>query len=225
MSSKTSHNRTPLSHFRAIGKKTRHRLLFLASIALTPLSALAHHPLGGRQPETALEGLLSGIGHPVIGLDHLAFIIAAGLLAAIARRGLLIPLGFVAGSMAGVGLHLQLFTIPAVELFIAASVVLVGALLTMKQRLDVRKEAILTAVAGVFHGYAYAEAIVGANMATLASYLTGLTLVQMVMALGSYLLAARLLKGESLADNRPLRLVGLAISSIGAAFFAMAAMA
>ena len=29
-----------------------------------------------------LHGLLSGIGHPIIGFDHLAFVIAVGLIAA-----------------------------------------------------------------------------------------------------------------------------------------------
>ncbi|PKO63289.1 MAG: urease accessory protein UreJ, partial [Betaproteobacteria bacterium HGW-Betaproteobacteria-17] len=36
-------------------------------------SALAHHPMGGMTPQTLSQGLLSGLGHPVIGLDHLAF--------------------------------------------------------------------------------------------------------------------------------------------------------
>ena len=35
--------------------------------------ALAHQPMGGVVPETLLHGLMSGVGHPIIGLDHFAF--------------------------------------------------------------------------------------------------------------------------------------------------------
>ncbi|NJN32344.1 MAG: hypothetical protein HC824_19395, partial [Synechococcales cyanobacterium RM1_1_8] len=31
--------------------------------------ALAHHPLGGRLPTNAFEGLMSGLAHPILGLD------------------------------------------------------------------------------------------------------------------------------------------------------------
>lgn len=51
-------------------------------LALVSVSVFAHHPLGGETPVTFMHGLLSGVGHPVIGLDHLAFIVAAGVLGA-----------------------------------------------------------------------------------------------------------------------------------------------
>ena len=43
--------------------------------------AFAHHPLDGKIPSNLFEGFMSGLGHPVIGLDHLAFVIAVGLIA------------------------------------------------------------------------------------------------------------------------------------------------
>src|SRR3990172_1570591 len=55
-------------------------------------------------PATALEGLLSGLGHPVIGVDHLLFIAGAGVLAARFKRGYLLPLAFVAAYLAGLTL-------------------------------------------------------------------------------------------------------------------------
>lgn len=225
MLSNVQRNRTHQTRLARCRGKLNVKTALLACLALTPLSALAHHPLGGRLPETAMEGLLSGIGHPVIGVDHLAFIIAVGLLAAVAKRGLLIPVGFVVASMAGVILHLQLVTIPAAELFIAASVVLIGALLILKRQVDVRRSMVLGCTAGIFHGYAYAEAIVGANMTTLASYMSGLMLVQMGMAVVTYLVATRLMKAHSLATHRFMRMAGIAIASTGAAFFALAAVA
>ncbi len=51
----------------------------------------AHHVMGGRMPATFAEGLLSGLGHPVIGIDHLAFIVAVGLAVGVAGLSLAMP--------------------------------------------------------------------------------------------------------------------------------------
>ena len=58
-----------------------HRVAFLAfaALVLTAVPASAHHIMGGEMPSTFGQGLLSGLGHPVIGPDHLAFLIAVGV--------------------------------------------------------------------------------------------------------------------------------------------------
>lgn len=50
--------------------------------AAIPL-AHAHHAMDYALPASALEGFLSGIGHPVIGVDHLLFVVGAGVVAAL----------------------------------------------------------------------------------------------------------------------------------------------
>ena len=35
----------------------------------------AHHPLAGKEMTTFLDGLLSGLGHPILGIDHFFFIL------------------------------------------------------------------------------------------------------------------------------------------------------
>ena len=55
-------------------------LALAAALAAEP--ALAHHVMGGAMPATFGQGLLSGLGHPIIGLDHLAALVGAGLVAA-----------------------------------------------------------------------------------------------------------------------------------------------
>ncbi|MEM6866945.1 MAG: HupE/UreJ family protein [Cyanobacteria bacterium P01_C01_bin.121] len=62
----------------------------IGAALLAPVAppALAYHPFGGNVPGTIWTSLLSGIGHPVIGLDHLAFVIAVSLMAAVLRQGL-----------------------------------------------------------------------------------------------------------------------------------------
>lgn len=219
-----THDReTHCDSIRRVGTMNRKLALF-ALVWFTPLSALAHHPLAGRSPQTAVEGLLSGIGHPLIGIDHLAFIIAVGLLAAVTRRGLLMPVGFVVGSLVGLAIHLQLLALPAAEFFVAGSVLIFGILLTLDKRIGTFSSVALVAAAGVFHGYAYAESIVGANMVTLVSYLGGLTLIHFSISLSVYFLTTKLVKKGGLTRYKPLRIAGIAVAGIGTAFLALGAL-
>ena len=42
--------------------------LTLLVLALGATDASAHHVMGGRMPSTFVEGILSGIGHPIMDL-------------------------------------------------------------------------------------------------------------------------------------------------------------
>jgi len=77
--------------------------LSFATIALSIASpALAHHVMGGATPVTFGQGFLSGLAHPVIGLDHLAVVVAVGCLAAAHRAGAGLIGGFVLAMILGV---------------------------------------------------------------------------------------------------------------------------
>ena len=187
--------------------------LSLCSVLLaTPASA--HHAMGGATPSNGWEGLLSGLAHPVIGLDHLAFIVAAGLIAALFRRGAVIPIAFVAASLIGTGVHALAWNLPAPELLISLSVLLFGALL-IARRQSLALSAGLAAAAGVFHGYAYGESVVGAESTPLAAYLLGLALVQLAIGLSTrsvYRMTARR------TSDMTLRWAGVAICCVGIAY-------
>ncbi|MEM8809020.1 MAG: HupE/UreJ family protein [Cyanobacteria bacterium P01_G01_bin.38] len=181
-------------------------------------AASAHHPFGGATPSNFIQGFLSGVGHPLIGPDHFAFIIAVGLLAAVKKQGMIIPVTFVLAGLAGAGLHLAGFNLPAPEFFVSASVLLFGGLLALKQSPKVGVIAALAAIAGLFHGFAYGEAIFGAEMTPLVSYLMGFTLVQMGVAVAAFKAAQAITKKAAEQPLAPLRFVGFAISGAGAAF-------
>ncbi len=192
-------------------------LLFIAA------PAFAHHPFGGQAPANALQGFLSGLGHPVIGLDHLAFVVTAGLLAAAMGRDLGIPLGFVLASILGTVLHLMALDLPAPESIIAFSVLLFGGLLAMKRYPQFGIIIMLAELAGIFHGYAYGEAVVGAEMAPLVAYLTGFAAVQMAIATIAYTIANSL-KAKSPNPGLMFRFAGFTLAGIGTAFFSSALM-
>lgn len=196
------------------------RLILALGLVVASAPALAHHPMDGAMPETLWHGLLSGVGHPIIGLDHLAFVVAAGVLAGLAGRPLLAPLGLVAGALAGAALHLGAISIPGAEILIAASVLVAGVAVALGAR--VRAAALIAAfaVAGVFHGYAYAEAVVGAEQGVIAAYLVSFSVTQwLIAALAAF--GAVLLK-DAPAWARMRRIVGGAFALAGAVFLAQA---
>ncbi|MGY9107095.1 MAG: HupE/UreJ family protein, partial [Alphaproteobacteria bacterium] len=95
--------------------------------------AHAHHVMDGQLPNTFMQGLLSGMAHPIIGLDHLAFVIAIGLIAAAVPRGLPVLGAFIGGALFGCVIHLFSFNLPVAELVIALSVISAGAILVFRR--------------------------------------------------------------------------------------------
>lgn len=185
------------------------------------LPAIAHHAMDGALPQNALAGFLSGLAHPVIGLDHLAFVIAVGLLASLQPQAGWLPPVFLGTALAGTGLHLAGWNLFAPELMIATSVLLFGLMLAIKIP-DWRVVLGLGAIAGLFHGYAYGEAIVGAGMAPLLAYLLGFTVIQGAIALSALWLAT--LGQKQVWNLSPLtfRFIGFTICGIGLTFLSNA---
>jgi len=183
-------------------------------LLLTAMPASAHHVMGGGVPSTFSQGLLSGLGHPVIGPDHLAFLIAVGIAVGVGGLNLALPVLFVAASAVGVVLHVNGFNLPGAELIIAASVVLVGGLIARGRELPLAAWAGLFGLAGLAHGYAYGESIFGAEPSPLGAYLLGLVVIQSAIALG----IAFLWRGSgATASTLAPRLAGAVVIGVGIA--------
>lgn len=180
--------------------------------------ALAHHPLGGAMPSSFGQGLLSGIGHPVIGVDHLAFIVGVGIASAFLKMRYTLPIAFIAATVAGCLLTAVMgVALPLREFMIAASVALVGVLVMSGKTMDPRMLAGLFGIAGLFHGAAYAGAVIGAETTPIVSYLIGFSLVQSAIAIGAGWVAREFLKAGSSLAMQP-RLAGAVVMGVGATF-------
>ncbi|MEM1308127.1 MAG: HupE/UreJ family protein, partial [Cyanobacteria bacterium P01_H01_bin.153] len=190
----------------------------IAFLLFVSMPVLAHHPSGGKTPSTALEAFLSGMGHPVIGIDHLAFVIASGLLAAALGRGLLVPIAFVVASMVGTGIHLMSIDLPMLELVISASVLIFGILLALKTPPKNGIVVGLAAIAGIFHGFAYGEAIFGAEMGPLVAYLVGFAAIQFAIAAAAWWVGKTVLPKLIEPSGLALRFAGFVICGVGATF-------
>ncbi len=189
-----------------------------AFIALaTP--ALAHHPLAGAPMETFAHGVLSGVGHPILGFDHLFFIAAVGVASVFTGRAFLAPLAFVAAMLVGVLLCVVPVTLPMVEPVIAVSLLALGALIARGKALSLAVAAPLFAGLGLFHGWAFGETIAGQEggyaMSVLVGYLIGLAATQWAIAVASGYAVSKIW-GAATADAVPARMAGAVVAGVGA---------
>ncbi len=184
--------------------------------------AFAHHPLDGQPMQTFIHGLLSGLAHPILGFDHLFFIIAAGVLAFRCGRALAALVALLVSVVIGVLSTNAGFMMPSVELLVALSVIVVGVIALRGKSLSFLHASLLFAILGVAHGCAFGLTIAAqevVSLPVLAGYLSGLSLIQYCVALlagyGVYRLAG-LLKADVLVH----RMVGAIVTGVGFLFLA-----
>lgn len=158
------------------------RGVLVAGLVLAAAPALAHTGHG----ETT--GFVSGLLHPLAGLDHLAAMVAIGLWAGLAggRRVWAWPACFVAAMLAGALVGWQAVALSGLEIAIAVSVLALGMIVAAGWRAPIALGLALIAAFGLAHGYAHgAEApadgtglayAVGFVVATAALHAAGLAL-------------------------------------------------
>lgn len=194
------------------------RLTTAAALALVATPALAHHPLAGAPMETFAHGLLSGVGHPLLGFDHLFFVLAVGVAALFTGRALTAPLAFLAAMAAGVALSGGA-AFGFVEPMIAVSLLILGGLVAWGRALPLPVALAAFAGLGVFHGLAFGGSLAGvegaASGAVLAGYLIGLAAIQWAIAVGFGMVVSRIW-GASSAAAAPARLSGAMVAGVGA---------
>lgn len=197
----------------------RNALCLSAVFAAVSLAepAFAHHVMDGKMPGTFVQGLLSGLGHPIIGLDHFAAVVAAGCIASVHAAGWRLAIGYVAAMMLGVFVHLAGASLPGAELWVALSVIALGIVLVMRRDIGAGMALAIFAAVGLLHGYALGESIYGAERTPLIAYLIGLAVIQSVIALAAMNIAR--IMTRRIAQSPVLQLVGAGISGIGIAIF------
>ncbi|MNC85107.1 HupE / UreJ protein [compost metagenome] len=137
------------------------------------------------------------------------------------RRGFLLPLLFVVASVLAVAGRAGGAPWAMSELWIAGSLVVLGALMLAMRVPGRGLVAALFLVTGALHGYALAEGIVGAERTPLFAYFSGLAVIQSLIALAAWAASAWF------AAHRPQlplqRLVGAGIGAAGLYFAGMIA--
>lgn len=191
--------------------RTRYATLVGAGLLSSAGTASAHHLMGGKTPSTFADGILSGVGHPIIGPDHLAFLVALGIAVGVGRLSLVTPFLFLLAMACGVAAHVAAVNIPTAELIVAVSVLTAGVLIALDWNIPSAAWAAIFGIAGFFHGYAYGESIYGAEPTPLAAYLVGLVAVQTVLVVSIALTSRAVWTASRIGP----RLVGAAICGVG----------
>lgn len=207
----------------------RHRILLSAVscyLAIIAYPAMAHHMIDNQLPASFFEGFVSGLAHPIIGFDHLIFICSIGLLAAIRikQRGWVLPPAYVVATLFGTVTFLPSPFWAMLEIFVAGSVVLIGFLVIFAKDRGTQNWGILFSIfAGLLHGYAYGESIIGAENTPLLAYLLGLSVIQILIAAVVYLsLKTAVSRYETKKVSRTIRHAGLVVGSFGMFFLTTA---
>jgi urease accessory protein len=114
-------------------------------------------PLLAHEPGARAGGLLAGLAHPVSGLDHVLAMVAVGLWGAqLGPPALwLLPVTFPPVMALGGALGLLGLPLPGVELGIALSAVLLGAMVATAARPPLPAAAVLVGAFALFHGHAH----------------------------------------------------------------------
>ena len=183
----------------------------VAAVFLGTGSASAHQLMGGNTLFTFANGLLSGAGHPIIGPDYLAFLLALGIAVGVFRLSFVNPFVFVAAMICGVGLNVAGLAVPGIDLIVSVSVLLAGLMLIIDERIPPIGWMAVFIAAGLIHGYSYGDAIYGAEPLPLVGYVIGLMAVVTIMRLGMAFATRGLWKLWSMAP----RLAGAAFCGVG----------
>jgi urease accessory protein len=131
------------------------------------------------------DGFLGGLAHPVLGLHHLVTLIAIGLLSGVVVRGALVPVAFVLATLLGTINHLLYLNIPGAETAIAFFIIVFAVMIAIANQPNLMVLVLLTATAGLFHGYTYGPAILETPISSQIAYMLGLTLTQYVVAMSA----------------------------------------
>ena len=125
----------------------------VALVAGLAAPALAHTGTG------LAGGFQSGFLHPLSGFDHLLAMVSVGLWGAFLGRPLIVALPVIFPTVMAVGgtLGIAGVPLPPVEIGIAVSVLVLGAMIAGKVRAPVWLAALIVATFAIFHGYAHGK--------------------------------------------------------------------
>ncbi len=144
------------ARMRPISSIRRLRALLVLLVISAPTGAFAH-----ADPTAHASGFSSGLQHPISGLDHVLAMVAVGIWGAqLGGRALwLLPLVFPSAMILGGALAIAGVELPAVELGIALSALVVGLLVVSPFKPTGWLASAVVGGFAVFHGFAHGAEI------------------------------------------------------------------
>jgi urease accessory protein len=161
------------------------------------------------------HGFTSGFGHPLSGVDHILAMVAVGMFAAhLGGRALwLVPCSFVAMMAVGGVLGITGVDLPLVEIGIAMSVIVLGALVALQTSMPTVVAMGIVGFFALFHGHAH-----GAEMPEDAgglTYAVGFMLATVLLHVGGIGLGLGVSRLASAYSRRIIQAGGVAMAAAG----------
>lgn len=134
------------------------------SIVLSVLFFLTAGPALAHEAQGAAGGFATGFVHPLYGLDHVAAMVAVGLWGVFlgAPAIWILPVAFPLVMAIGGALGATGIALPAVEIGIAASAIVIGVAVALALRPPIWIAALVVAFFANFHGHAHGAEMPGA---------------------------------------------------------------
>ncbi|RWY64594.1 HupE/UreJ family protein [Rhizobium leguminosarum] len=125
--------------------------LFALAAAALPAVAYAHTGVG------QTSGFMHGFSHPISGLDHILAMVMVGIFAfQLGGRAVwLVPATFVLVMAVGGGLGIAGVNLPFVEVGIALSVIVLGAIVALNVKAPTAVAMGIVGLFAIFHGHAH----------------------------------------------------------------------
>ena len=153
------------NHFLCRKEAQRILMTLFAVFLLAPVSAWAHVESG------QAGGFLSGLSHPVSGLDHVLAMVAVGLWGAQlgAPAMWMLPVAFPMMMAFGGMLGLMGIPVPGIEVGIAVSGIVLGSLILGETKIPLIGALLVVAFFAIFHGHAHGTELEAGQNAMLYS--------------------------------------------------------
>jgi len=182
------------------------KILTLFVLALFPASLWAHQ--GG----DIAGGLISGLKHPVTGLDHVVAMIAVGLWGAQLKKPAIwvLPVVFPIIMAVGGALGVAGVPVPGIEIGIAASAIVLGLMVLTAAKPSMWLAITIVAVFAVFHGYAHGTEL--PDSAEPLAYAVGFVTMTGLLHVSGILIG---LIGDLKVGKIIVRLLGALVSMVG----------
>ena len=189
----------------------------ISALLALPLFTLLSPLVLAHTEEGVVGGFISGFLHPIYGPDHVVAMVAVGLWGAFLRNPAiwLLPVVFPLVMAFGGALGVIGVPLPAVEIGIASSAIVLGLMVLLAVRPPLWVAAVLVGAFGIFHGHAHGTELPDASNPL--SYAIGFVLATGLMHLAGIAFGVL---ADSPRGRLAVRSVGGLISASGLYFLA-----
>jgi len=189
---------------------------FLALCLLLPGLAFGHVESG----VAGDGGFVSGLTHPVTGLDHVVAMVAVGLWGAVlgAPAIWILPIAFPLIMTVGAVLGILGLPLPAIDLGIALSAIVLGGMVAANARPPLAVAFLFIACFAIYHGYPHGVALPDFGVPIL--YAAGFVVATGLLHLAG-IAFGRFYRGPT--GMTAVRAMGAAIAAVGGYFLLLAA--